>query len=239
MLVGKTNDLATAMLQSQANWDRKAADFYPSPVDVTESIMPVIEVIQEHKGFPLKIWEPACGDGRMSRVLEWHGYEVFSSDLREHSGYGVSGIDFLAKDVTETMGWDARQDIDLIISNPPFSLAKQFIEKALEYTPNVMMLVKTQYWNAKTRKALFDAHRPSFYLPLTWRPSFLELERGNNPLMDVAWCVWTDSSDKDCCSFEPISKRVYPGYASIGSLAALDVLSGEIQALSSTLARRL
>ena len=129
------------------------------------------------------IWEPACGDGAMARVLERHCDLVSSTDLRdEPSIYGLGRIDFLQHGPLEGIDW--------IITNPPFNLAEAFIRKALTFTPNVAMLLKSQYWHAARRLNLFHEHRPSLVMPLTWRPAFLEAERGRSPLMDVIWVVW-------------------------------------------------
>lgn len=199
------SDVAGAILKGLATWERKAADFYPTPYDVTESLIPVIKALIPEGG---KIWEPACGDMDMSRVLEFHGFEVTSTDLRE-TGQGVGGIDFLNDNMETAYGWIP--DCDMIVTNPPFNLAAQFIEKALSYTPNVAMLLKIDYWSAISRLPLFDKHRPALFLPLTFRPAFLKKERGNSPLMNVAWVVWTGTVG-DYCVFEPIRKRVYPGF---------------------------
>ena len=35
-------------------------------------------------------------------------------------------------------------------------------------------------------------------LNLTWRPAFLEKERGKSPLMDCMWVVWVRGHEGDC-----------------------------------------
>ena len=58
-----------------------------------------LEMLLELETFSENIWEPACGGGHLSRVLEKHGYNVRSTDLVDR-GFGESGIDFLK---TETV----------------------------------------------------------------------------------------------------------------------------------------
>jgi hypothetical protein len=171
---------ASAIVGAQKTHKRKAADFYPSPPDVTHALM---EFLRLPKG--TMIWEPACGDGDMSCILEQHGHEVISTDLRDDVWYGKGGIDFLT--TTDDDHWHLP---DWIITNPPFNLAEAFIRKSLSITGNVAMLLKSQYWHAASRLQLFKDHPPSYILPLTWRPAFLEAERGSSPLMDVIWVVW-------------------------------------------------
>lgn len=170
---------ASAIVDAQKTHKRKAADFYPSPPDVTAALMDFLRLPKN-----TSIWEPASGDGAMSRVLERYCDQILSSDLRDGpSIYGQGGFDFLQESPAE-------ENPDWIITNPPFNLSEGFIRRALHYTPNVAMLLKSQYWHAARRLLLFREHPPAYVLPLTWRPAFLEAERGRSPLMDVIWVVW-------------------------------------------------
>jgi hypothetical protein len=154
---------------------RRALDFYPTPREVTVALLEYLKLP------PSRIWEPACGAGAMSRVLEEHGHTVYSSDITPDC-YGSGTTDFL----TATPG----RDFDAVITNPPFAGSEGFILKALQHAPIVAMLLKSQYWHAAKRRKLFKAHTPAYILPLTWRPDFMFGERGGAPTMDVLWTVW-------------------------------------------------
>lgn len=221
--------VANAIIESYKRWDRKPSDVYPTPVDGTESLVPVLKQMRVKR-----IWEPACGDGRLSRVLEWHGFEVTSTDLRENPGYGVGGLDFINEDPMTKWGWDIGE-VDMIVTNPPFALSVPFVKKALSITPNVAMLVKVNYWNTQSRYGLFGENRPQFFFPLTWRLAFLEQERGKSPLMDCAWCVWTERGEKDLCAFEPMPRLRYPGYSGRGLRGSAAALCEELDALTGVL----
>ena len=155
--------------------ERRASDFYPTPPLVTQALMEFLEIKT------CKIWEPACGDGAMSRILEEFGHEVISTDLREDSGYGQGGHDFLT---TKPIKCDA------IITNPPFNLSEQFIRRALSYAPIVAMVLKSQYWHAQGRTKLFEEYPPAYVLALNWRPDFMNGSRGGSPTMECLWTVW-------------------------------------------------
>jgi hypothetical protein len=172
-----THTLATAVVAAQARWDRKPADFYPTPFDATVALL---DFLQLPAG--TKVLEPACGEGHMSRVMALSGLEVESLDLRTDSGYGEQGADFLA---------GRAHTADWVITNPPFNVAEGFIRRALEITPNVAMLVKATYFSAAGRIPLAEETTPEWKLDLTWRPAFLEAERGSSPIMEVCWMVWT------------------------------------------------
>lgn len=217
--------LAGAIQKSYKAWERKPSDFYPTPYEGTESIMPVVKALVAPGG---KIWEPCCGNLDMTRVLEWHGYEVTSTDIRD-TGQGIGGFDFLNDDPAEKWGW--LPDPDMIVMNPPFSLALEFIEKALSYTPRVACLLKIDYWNALSRLGLWESNRPKLFMPLTFRLAFLKKERGNSPLMNCAWGIWHDGGE-DFCAFEPLKKIAYPGYNGDGLRKSLAVLGQEIDALT-------
>lgn len=230
---------ASAVIASYKRWERKPADVYPTPVDGTESVIPMIgalsEAFEAQNGRPIRhIWEPCCGDGRLSRVLEWHGYQVVSTDIREYSGYGYGSLDFLNEHPKSKWGWDIGP-IDLIVLNPPFSLSVEFIQRALSYTPWVICLVKQNYYNTINRYDFFQEMRPNFFLPLTFRLAFLEEERGKSPLMDCAWAVWGPCYDSDACILEPIKRIKYPGYAKKGLRAVTRILEGEMLELTSVL----
>lgn len=228
--------MAGAIQKSYKAWERKPSDFYPTPYDGTESIMPLINNLMKPGA---KIWEPCAGDLDMTRVLEWHGYEVTSTELRD-TGQGITGFDFLRDDPTEKWGWIP--DPDMIVMNPPFSLAAEFILKALSYTPNVACLVKIDYWNAISRLPLWEKHIPAFFLPLTFRLAFLKEERGNSPLMNCAWVVWTADEFRDLgtdiCVTEPLRKRVYPGYQGNGIRKSFAKLGQAVDELTEAMCAR-
>ena len=184
--------IASAIVDAQKTWARKPADFYPTPSDVTVALLKHL-----HLKPGTRVKEPACGDGAMARVLEASGMVVDSSDLRIDSGYGKGGTDFL-KDPGDVIP-------DWVITNPPFNVAVDFIEQALKLTPNVAMLLKSQFWHARSRIEMFERTGPAEVLPLTWRPSFLEAERGSSPLMDVIWVVWR-GGPSEATAFKPLRR---------------------------------
>lgn len=160
--------------------DREDHDFYPTPKEATIALMDFLifhNLISQND----TIWEPACGDGAMSKVLESYGCKVYSYDLRD-SGFGRGGVDYLSRTINVPINWT--------ITNPPFKISESFIKKAVLDSPNSAFLVKSQYWHAAKRRILFENHRPAYVLPLSWRPDFMGGSRGGSPTMDVGWAVW-------------------------------------------------
>ena len=82
---------------------RAAFEFYPTPPEAVRALLSV-------ESFEGSVWEPACGDGAISKVLEAAGYQVVSTDLIDR-GYGAGRQDFLKSDRTFAKN---------IITNPPY-----------------------------------------------------------------------------------------------------------------------
>lgn len=163
--------MATQMIGGNPAQARSSTDFYPTPAEVTQALLDFLKIPQG-----AVIWEPACGENDMVRVLRAAGYGVTATDL-------IYGQDFLIEPL---------HDCDWIITNPPFSVSDKFIERCAASGKPFALLLKSQYWHAKKRCDLFKKITPKYVLPLTWRPDFLFKvhEKRSAPLMDVMWCVW-------------------------------------------------
>jgi hypothetical protein len=170
---------AVSITGANQNNDRQKDDFYATTPECVTSLLAVEN--QHLKGH--HVLEPCCGDGAISKLLVERGFTVTSSDLVER-GYGQSGVDFLAVTSTECTA---------IVTNPPFKLSEEFIVHALEVlrVPYLALLLKSQYWHATRRRALFEKHPPAVVYPMTWRPDFLHKGK---PTMDCQWTVWRPST---------------------------------------------
>lgn len=157
--------------------NRRENDFYPTPREATVALLPLIA------DWPKAVWEPACGDGAMARVLEGAGYDVLASDLVDR-GYGDACFNFL---------FDYWQGAPRpIITNPPFKLAAQFIERADELgATHLALLLKASFWNAASRLKTWDRWAPYARRDLTWR---LDFDGRGAPTMDCAWFLWDRTS---------------------------------------------
>lgn len=161
------------------------AHFFATHPDATRALLSVEE-------FPGVVWEPACGRGDMARVLieqpcvKW----VWASDVA-HRGYG-SEVDFL--EVTELP-----RTIDHVVTNPPYKLAEEFVQRALSLDPpgKVAMLLRTVWLEgAGRRERLWSRRPPARVWVFSRRPLFArdggEWQSG---LISFAWFVWDKSHD--------------------------------------------
>jgi hypothetical protein len=94
-------------------------DLYSTPPSATRALLRTL-LFSPHQA----IWEPAAGEGAITRVLLEEGFTVTESDIRRwpsRKDY-VHLLDFLAAK-------EARASV--AITNPPFSLLTKFMEHAL------------------------------------------------------------------------------------------------------------
>jgi len=81
---------------------RARFEFYPTPPEATLALLSA-------ETFDGSVWEPACGQGHISKVLAGAGIEVVSTDLVQRD-YGTGDVDFLRETVSRAKH---------IVTNPP------------------------------------------------------------------------------------------------------------------------
>lgn len=165
------------MSQRDSGYERKERDLYETPEWVTEALLPHIP-----RQKPIEIWEPACGSGKMVRVLSAFG-NVLGTDIE-------TGSDFLFC-ITTPWGFSG---IEAIITNPPYAIAREFIEHALAQTKEirgiVAMLLRTDFDHAAGRKHLFAEHSAfAKKVVLTKRIQWFEDSKGS-PSFNHSWYIW-------------------------------------------------
>ena len=133
---------------NHANISRADNDFYATPPAA-------VEMLLEMERFAPIVWEPACGAGHISKVLEKHGYIVESTDIK-YRGFGQrEPLEFLTT---------YRQHFEGdIITNPPYSTAEAFARRAIDTVRTggkVAMLLKIQFLEGKSREDFFRHFPP-------------------------------------------------------------------------------
>tara|TARA_Y100001963_G_scaffold121776_1_gene170618 strand:- start:45 stop:641 length:597 start_codon:yes stop_codon:yes gene_type:complete len=159
------------------NLTREKDDFYPTPPLATQRLLDV-------EKFEGNIWECACGDGAISKVLEQHNYKVYSTDLINRN-YGETGIDFLME----------TQKCDNIITNPPFKLSLPFIYKAVELAnKKVAFLCRITFLEGVARQKMFQETPLENVYIFSRRITFTNPNNGNKThgggMLAFAWFVW-------------------------------------------------
>ena len=156
-------------------------DLYETPEEATLALLAV-------EPLPPRILEPACGPGAISKVLRSAGHTVIENDIVDYGQGQHSVQDFL--NFTPTL----IDEIDGIVTNPPYRLARQFVRHALNLCPRVFMLLRLTFLESERRKDVLDGaglirvHVFRNRLPMMHRDGWT----GNcvsNPTA-FAWFVW-------------------------------------------------
>lgn len=106
-------------------------DQFQTPNYATDIIIRYLKAKEVFSPDRFRIWEPACGLGKIVRRAFSKGLDIFGTDLQE------DGVNFL-KD-------SAPLEFDCIVTNPPFSLKQEFYEMCLGYNVPFALLVPADY----------------------------------------------------------------------------------------------
>lgn len=141
----------------------------------------------EYESFDKNIWECACGEGNLSKVLKEHGYRVYSTDLIDR-GYQDELIDFINTD---------NKWFGDIITNPPFKYSVEFILKALDSINKgnkVAMFMKLTYLKGKRRfNEIYSKYPPSKVYVFTGGIACSKnntIEGYKHGIVPYAWFIW-------------------------------------------------
>jgi hypothetical protein len=177
-----------------SGFDRRVHDFYATPNWVTEALL-------RHVQFRGRVWEPCCGTGAITSVLQRHGYEVTSTDIADH-GFGTPGVDFLSCQAVP-------EGCRALVTNPPYgantpsdkgqeksSMAMlRFVDHALRLTGSMQgqlaLLVRFQWVAGQRAAALMSAGPFAAVIALTHRIQWFDRgEATNISQHHHAWVVF-------------------------------------------------
>lgn len=160
---------------------RKENDFYSTPKEALDPILP-------HLPKTVEFWEPAAGDGRLILWLRESGRTAWGIDLNhgfvawmEGEAVGIDksnqGRDFL----------DDKTPRQFIITNPPFSLAQEFVTHSLEVADETMLLLRLNFLGAQKRRDWWKTREPDAIFVLSNRPDFTG-DGGDS--CEYGWFYW-------------------------------------------------
>ena len=176
----------TSLVGGSVNYERVKDDYYATSPKSTYGLFNV-ENFEE-----TTFLEPCCGEGHISKViLEMFPNAVVESTDLVDRGYGIGDIDFLTKE------YDKKYDY--VVTNPPYKLAQEFIEKSLKITnKKVVMFLKIQFLEGIGRYDMFK-NTPLKYVHVfsgrqdPWRdgePKNPKTGKKWGSTMCFAWFVW-------------------------------------------------
>lgn len=179
--------------------ERAEHDFYATdPVAVNKLIHSLEKDGLIPTDGPLSCLEPCVGNGNIVKAY---------SALYASTWTCVDIVDrgYPNTIVTDFLTWRSPNTYDLILTNPPYSFAAEFIERCMNMlTESGMccMFLKLQFLEGINRKALFDKYPPKYIYVFrgrmaTWKNG-AEVDPNTNKkwatTVASAWFVWIKDS---------------------------------------------
>ena len=169
--------------------ERQKDDFYATPSWCVRALLRTVDL-------PGGAWfEPAVGDGAIVRAVNEFRRDVkwAIADIADRLpnpenvpfGYEPGFCIFGSPYTADGFGWDHSEDV--VITNPPYSQALEFVQGALKDGRVVVMLLRLNWLASKARNRFLLDNPPSVYV-LPRRPSFTY--NGKTDATDYAWFVW-------------------------------------------------
>jgi len=133
--------------------------------------------------------EPAYGEGNIIRVLnehpqlqyfEWQAIDIQEPEFDLPNNTDFSRNNFLDVDFGE-------DNFDLLITNPPFSLAMEYVTKGLKIAEHVILMLRLNFLGSHKRNKFFRENMPNTYV-LPNRVSYTA--NGKADSCEIAWMHW-------------------------------------------------
>lgn len=178
--------------------DNHDKDDYETPAWVVNALL------ENHPlPFPIgKVLEPCAGSGAILRAFYakyWNqrqeAFKFTAVEIRQEPCYDlqrwadkVHCADFLT--------WQPDEEYRLILTNPPYSIAQQIVEHALDiaHGAEVIMLLKLSFLATLERFPFWQKHPLSKLLVLRDRPSFIG---GGSDNSEYAWMIWNSGPGQE------------------------------------------
>jgi Zn finger protein HypA/HybF involved in hydrogenase expression len=156
----------------------KSADDFQTPPEALDYLLPYLKK-------DWIIWECASGKGYLAQYLKQKGFKVFISDIVDYAyNVGDAGIppekyiDFLK---------DEPPQFDCIVTNPPYSLKQQFLERCYQLGKPFALLLPLTALETQKRQRLYA----KYGIEIILLPKRINFEtpsgRGSGSWFAVAW----------------------------------------------------
>jgi len=114
------------------------------------------------------IWECAYGSGALAKHLKKRGFKVIGK-----------GEDFM----------QTNKDCDVIVSNPPYSLKEEFLQRAYSIGKPFAFLLPITALEGINRGAMYDKYGLQLLIP-NRRINFITPNGGKSSWFATAWFTW-------------------------------------------------
>lgn len=215
-----SQNVSSAVMQQRIE-PHDSLDDFPTQPWATRALMEHVIIPQmglsarrELQG--MSVWEPACNRGHMARPLGEYFGRVYASDIHDYgyeSGHWCQDrvVDFLFPG-SESPAITAI-GVDWIITNPPFRLAEQFIERArgIKGWRGTAMIVRTAFLEGVGRyERLFALNPPTIVAQFTERVPMVKgrLTATGSTATAYCWLVWMENRSPKPMVWIPPCRRI-------------------------------
>lgn len=189
------------MSSTNRGYNRHKSDYYVTPkndVRIFLNHFTKINDISNDLFQDFKFLDPCCGGDKLndptylSVIKELYDpKKIIGIDIREDSKADIK-TDFIKN-------YQPNEKYDIIISNPPFYLAEEFIEKSMELTEYggyIILLLRLNFFGSKKRKPIFEKNMPHSCYVHHKRISFMN---GATDSIEYAHFIWQKGVNNDYC----------------------------------------
>ena len=178
----------TSLAGTSTTRERANYDYYATPYQATEMLLDEVK-------FSGNFLEPCVGGGHIVDVIKKYYPDecIYGVDLVDRGYPNTLVADFLKYDF---LG----QKFDNVVTNPPYSLAQEFLEKSMEVVNDggkIAMFLKIQFLEGAKRREMFKKYPPKYIYVFVkrqapWNNGSPVDEKGKpwSSTMCFAWFVW-------------------------------------------------
>jgi hypothetical protein len=185
MTVSATRSLVTQSRRHALS--ERGNDLYETPPQATRALLNAEPFLQT----PRRLWEPACGKGAIVNVLRAAGHQVVASDIADY-GIPITAPDYWRRDFFLESAAPAGTEI--IITNPPYHCAADFVRHALALCSRVVMLARLSFLESTGRTDILESGKLARVHVFRNRLPMMHRDGWTGPRATSAipyiWAVW-------------------------------------------------
>lgn len=166
---------------------RSPADYYPTPEWCTRALA---DWLDRQRMYAPGIIDPCAGDGAVLRVVHelWPRRRLTGLELRDvPAPEGVPCVWSTGRSSLDLGSTMVPGRLDAVVTNPPYSLAKEFITAWAPRVEWSAWLLRLNFLGSQKRTEWLRSMPSAWVLVLPRRPSFTG---DGTDMTEYAWMVW-------------------------------------------------
>ncbi len=156
------------------------------------SYLPLLDYVSDW--FTGSICDPCAGDGRMVAEIIRRGNTCAHhvGDIREEEQHMLDALPNTVVRMGDYLSMDDLPQADCLITNPPFSLSTQIVDRARTHIRGPICILQSVQWQSTQRRSMWmKSSGLAYVLNLSRRPKW-EVDDGvaHSNIWDFAWFVF-------------------------------------------------